>query len=105
MRGVEQGDQSQRDMEALGIDRYLVSIGKKQLFASQASEPGEGACWCLEQVESTFPDAMRLQYVHRSLAEALAWVDTLNVGMACGAARQCDKPLLPTPAGSVPGLW
>jgi hypothetical protein len=39
-----------------------VNLGKKQLFGSQANLPDvdkPGACWCLDQVEGTFPDRTR----------------------------------------------
>jgi hypothetical protein len=58
-KAVELGDENQKQMMAMGIDRYLVSLGKKQLFGSQATK--ENSCWCLHQVESSFPEAKRIE--------------------------------------------
>ncbi len=74
-RGVDLGDSNQKRMMALGIDGYLVNVGKKQLFATQATKPDLEACWCLHQVESNFPD------------------------------KECTQGLKASPKGTVSGLW
>lgn len=106
-RGVELGDASQKRMMGLGIDRYLVNIGKKQLFASQAYKLGEnGACWCLQPVERSFPDNKRLEITGRSLVDAFKWVDELNRGTQCPTvATECATSLSASPSGTVPGFW
>jgi hypothetical protein len=104
-RAVELGDPSQKRMMGLGLDRYLVNTGRKQLYASQASKPNEKSCWCLEPVEKTFPDANRKAQTDRSLKEAFQWVDELNKNTSCPAAQECEKPLANTPEGSIPGVW
>lgn len=93
-------------MMALGIDRYLVNIGKKQLFASQATkeDPTADACWCLQQVEESFPDHLRKNQAGKSLSEALNWVQELNAGKNC-PIQQCTKKLQPSPKGTVTGFW
>jgi hypothetical protein len=105
-RAVELGDTSQKRMMGLGLDRYLVNIGKKQLFASQATKPnGTNTCWCLQPVEKSFPDDKRIEYTNRSLSDAFKWVNDLNKNTACPAATECNSPLKSSPAGSVPGFW
>lgn len=37
LRSVALGNEDVKSLVALTVDRYLVSIGKKQLFGSQAS--------------------------------------------------------------------
>lgn len=105
-RAVELGDPSQQRMMALGIDRYLVNIGKKQLFASQATKEDStaDACWCLQQVEESFPDHLRKNQAGKSLSEAQNWVQELNAGKNC-PIQQCTKKLQPSPKGTVPGFW
>jgi hypothetical protein len=105
-RAVELGDASQKRLMALGVDRFLVNTGKKQLFASQASRPFDSNCWCLQPVESAFPDAKRKEFNAYSVKEALQWIDSLNAGRGCPAATECvNSDLTPTPPGSVPGIW
>jgi hypothetical protein len=106
-RAVELGDVSQKRLMGLGIDRYLVKIGQKQLFASQATKVNGSKCWCLEQVEPTFPEETRVEIANKTLAQALDWVKELNKDEpSCSEPKQCeDKPLEPTPTGSIPGLW
>lgn len=105
-RAVELGDLTQQRMMALGIDRYLVNIGKKQLFGSQATKDGSDAeaCWCLQQVEESFPDQIRKSQAGKNLKEALEWVQELNAGKSC-PTQQCTKELKPSPKGTVPGFW
>jgi hypothetical protein len=105
-RAVELGDPTQQRMMALGIDRYLVNIGKKQLFGSQATKDGltAEACWCLQQVEESFPDRLRKSQTGKSLKEALEWVQELNAGKNCHN-QQCTKELQSSPKGTVPGFW
>lgn len=105
-RAVELGDPTQKRMMALGIDRYLVNIGKKQLFGSQATKDGltAEACWCLQQVEESFPDHLRKSHTGKSLKEAMEWVQELNAGKSC-PDQQCTKELQSSPKGTVPGFW
>ncbi len=105
-RGVELGDANQERMIALGIDRYLVNIGKKQLFGSQATIPDmkSNQCWCLQQVETNFPDKRRKEVAGKTLSEAYDWVKQLNAGKQCPTV-ECSAHLDPSPKGTVPGFW
>ncbi|MGE0527901.1 MAG: hypothetical protein AB7G93_10850 [Bdellovibrionales bacterium] len=105
-QAVELGDSSQKRLMAMGIDRYLVNTGHRQLFATQASAPTMDSCYCLEEVEESFPQERRKSYMGKSVRDALTWVDSLNEGKAaCGPAQLCKKNLKPTPKGTVPGFW
>lgn len=104
-RSVALGDQSQMRMMALSIDRYLLSKGHKQLFASQASKDNSSPCWCLQRVEDTFPSKMRQQYMKATLADQIKWVDDLNSGMGCQSPNFCSVELNDSPKGTAPGFW
>jgi hypothetical protein len=105
-RAVELGDQKQRWLMAAGIDRYLVKSGFKQLFATQVFKGSSDPCWCLEPVEATFPDKLRIEYGKKSLKEALAWVKSLNESHpSCQPAKFCQKNFKNSPAGTVAGFW
>jgi hypothetical protein len=92
---------------ALAIDRYLVSIGHKELFGTQAfaADLGHG-CWCIQPVEDSFPDSRRSEY--RGGADTaytgLSYLRILNQGTNCPTSY-CNTNLLPSPEGSVPGFW
>jgi hypothetical protein len=105
-RGVELGDKKQERMMALGIDRYLVNTGHKQLFASQATKPEQTAeaCWCLQPVEKSFPEARRKEIADKSMPETISWVNSMNQGKNC-PQTECVQDLKPTPAGTIPGFW
>lgn len=105
-RAVELGDQNQKRLMALGIDRYLVNIGHKQLFASQASNPNlnPNTCWCLDPIESSFPDFLRKEISGKNLAEQVEWLKQVNEGRTCDKT-ECQKDLKPSPRGTVPGFW
>ena len=105
-RGVDLGDSTQKWWMAAGLDRYLVRIGQKQIFATQFSKPYPDPCWCLEQVEETFSDSRRIEFAKKNLSQALDYVKELNKNVpACGRASSCANPLKPSPAGTVPGFW
>jgi len=103
-RAVELGDVSQKVLMAWGLDRYLVNLGKKQLFASQFYQ-FNGGCWCLQPVEESFPDKKRIEYTKHPLADSFKGVDRMNKGTKCPAATECSTPLSASPAGTVPGFW
>lgn len=107
-KSIELGDVTQKQLVADAIDRYLISLGKKQLFGTQATRPSADPkdCWCLEQTESSFPEKRRSEYSKKSLKELVAWVGTLNAeNPACAITKFCDKDLKPSPKGAVPGFW
>ncbi len=105
-QAVELGDPSQRKLAALAVDRYLIARGQRQLFASQAQKTdfSQTGCWCLRQVEPSYPDVLRKKEAGRTLAEARAWVQKLNEGRNC-PAKDCEENLAPSPEGTVPGYW
>jgi len=105
MRGAQAGDTKQKRNMALGIDRYLVNTNHRQLFASQAFKQNSEPCFCMEPIETTFPDSLRREYMGVGIKDQLAWVDSLNKGTTCGAPKECDHKLAPSPKGTVPGLW
>lgn len=91
---------------AMAIDRYLVSIGHKELFGTQAAQPILGGCWCIQPIEESFPESIRDEYRGGSNAAytGLAYLKVLNKGSSCPAAF-CDTKLSPSPRGTVPGFW
>ncbi len=105
-RALELGKEEARTWAALGIDRYLVNSGKKQLFATQFAKPDlkPETCYCIEQTEEAFPDDRRKVITGRSYSDSLSYLNELNKGLKC-KSKQCDKPLANNPAGSLPGVW
>ena len=105
-RGVELGDSSQKWLMAAGIDRYLVNIGRKQLFATQASKPSPNACWCLEPQEKSFPAKRILEDTGKTVKQQLEWIDSLNQGApSCRPAKFCETHRANSPKGTIPGFW
>lgn len=107
-KAVDLGDDSQKVMMAKGADRYLVSLGYKQLFATQALRPSMSPsdCWCLQAVAQGMTAEQRAKYAERTLEEAFAWVDTLNKqAPRCRPAKYCERGLKEAPKGTLPGVW
>ena len=106
-RGVELGDEKQKRMMALGIDRYLVNIGQKELFGSQASKPDykPETCWCIQKVERSFPDKLRKEIAGKNLTEAFDWLKELNANNKSCPNTECTAELKPSLKGTVPGFW
>ena len=105
--GINEAEvKSAKLMAALSIDRYLVSLGDKQLFGSQfgMAQPKD-QCWCMEQVEPSFPDTLRKEYLGQSLLErSRDSFAMFNKGKNCPNV-ECSKKLKPTPKGIILGLW
>lgn len=91
---------------AMAVDRYLVSIGHKELFGTQASQTTLGGCWCIQPIEDSFPENIRSEYRGGPNADytGLAYLKILNKGTSC-PAEYCPTNLLPSPRGIVPGFW
>lgn len=105
-KAVDLGDQSAKRLMTLGIDRYLVYSGKKQLFGTQATLLSDSSCWCLNQVELTFPDKKRLEYAGKNLVESLQWISSLNSkNPSCKIMQFCNSKAKNSPAGTIPGFW
>ena len=105
-KAVELGDPKQKWLMAAGIDRYLVNINHKQLFATQASKQQDSDCWCLEEVEKSFPEKTRVEYSSKNIKQAFAWVDSMNKSLAkCLPSKFCQKNFKNSPKGTVPGFW
>lgn len=88
---------------AASIDRYLINIGHKQLFGSQITSY-DGGCFCMEPVEASFPDTIRLSHTNLSLQDRFEWLASFNEGKQC-SNQECEKELKPSPRGTVPGFW
>jgi hypothetical protein len=94
-----------RWLTAAGLDRYLVAIGRKQLFGTQLSR-GPDDKWCLEPVEPSFPEKLRIRYVRFSVKQ-----QTENTLKAMGSrqppseVKDCAGAPKPSPKGTVPGFW
>ncbi len=105
-RAVALGDLTLKKMVAMTMDRYLLSIGKKQLFGTQfLASSTTGWCFCLDPVETSFPDSYRMQYLKKKLSEQYEFLHTLNKGKKNCQSLECAKKLSPTTRGSIPGFW
>lgn len=105
-KSSELGDATQIEVMAMGIDRYLVNSGHRQLFATQATKLGTDVCWCLQKVESSFPDRQRVHFAKANLKQRIKWVETLNADQpSCKFTKICDQELKESPKGTVPGFW
>jgi hypothetical protein len=106
-KAVELGDPAQKWITAAGLDRYLVHSGQKQLFATRYGKDKGSSCWCLEPVESSFPEQRRVEWAMLNLKQALEQLKTMfnQEQVGCAEIRFCAHPLKSSPAGLVPGLW
>ncbi|HAT1659748.1 TPA: hypothetical protein I8034_000467 [Legionella pneumophila] len=102
IKASELGVVDAKQFSALAIDRYLNSIGKKQLFGSQAMKIN--GCFCMVPVESTFPDATRQNYAGFTLKDKYNWIASLNEDKNC-SNTECDLNLLDSAQGTIPGFW
>jgi hypothetical protein len=102
-KAVELGDSKEKSAVAQAVDRYLVSIGHKQLFGTQLFKAGTASCYCLQPMEESFPDSMREQYL-KPESYGLTFFKNYNGSAHC-PDTYCDSKLLPSPKGTVVGFW
>ena len=114
-KAIELGDPSHiqeiRDNKKLwaeGIDRYLVNSKQKQLFGTQFSKPSLDPkdCWCIEEVEKSFSEKKRREYLNVNLNQILDGLNKLNAqNPQCKVPTFCAKGFKPSPVGTIPGFW
>lgn len=102
---VKLGDASQVWLTAAALDRYLVSIGHKQLFGTQMIK-GTTQDWCIQPVEPSFPEELRLIYVKFSIENQIAnTLKGIGSTQSPSDVKVCEPTLKATPKGTVLGFW
>lgn len=72
----------------------------------QENKDEGSSCWCLEAVETSFPEDKRIEYAKKSLDDSLLWLKSINVNQpACSDVTYCNRPLKASPAGTAAGFW
>jgi hypothetical protein len=102
-KAVELGDTKEKQAVAQAVDRYLVSVGHKQLFGSQLYKDASATCYCLQPTEESFPNSTREQYL-KPASYGLTFLNNYNGNKNCPKPT-CDTKLLPSPQGTVTGFW
>lgn len=105
-KAVSLGDLKAKGEVAMAIDRYLVSLGHKQLFGTQAFQSHPGDCWCIHAIEESFPKVLRDEYRggENAAYTGLQYLKILNSSKSCPTAY-CPSKLKASPTGIVPGFW
>lgn len=102
---VRLGDKTQLWWTAAALDRYLVKIGQKQLFGTQLRQDGSGL-WCIETVEPSFPESLRMKFVKLSVKDQIArTLKGIGAEQSPHDVKNCEPSLKPSAKGSVPGFW
>ena len=105
-RAFDLGKEDESSLIADAVDRYLISIGQKQLFAAQTFRNGPRGCHCLGEVEQTFPDKLRIEYTGKSLQERIDDLREENKSNPlCKNILYCPTHLRPPTRGQFPGIW
>lgn len=105
-RALEMGDETQRQMIANSVDRYLLSLGYRQLFGAQTFRSGPNQCHCLDPTELKFSEKSRLNICGISLGQRIQALQESNrKDPVCREVIYCDKKLLAPPRGIIPGIW
>lgn len=106
-RAIALGDVKQKGLAAATIDRYLISIGKKQIFGTQfyADNIIQDGCFCLQPVERSFPDSLRMKYIGKKLSNQYNYVSELNNQKINCSLIECRTKLSSTPKGTIVGFW
>jgi hypothetical protein len=104
-KAVKLGDGAQHWLTAAALDRYLVKMGQKQLFGTQMSKDAAGR-WCLQPVEPSFSESLRIEYVKFSVKDQIArTLKGIGSAQAPQDVKDCEPMLKASPKGTVPGFW
>ncbi|MCB0392143.1 MAG: hypothetical protein KDD58_12705, partial [Bdellovibrionales bacterium] len=77
----------------------------KQLFGTQMSR-GSTKDWCIQPVEPSFPEKLRLQYVKLSVDDQIAnTLKGIGSNQSPSDVKDCDPLLKPSPKGTILGFW
>jgi hypothetical protein len=88
------------------IDRYLISLGYKQLFGAQSYRSGPNGCHCIASIEEKFSERNRVRVCGISLKDRIISLQKENqANSACQDVLYCDKDLKSPPKGIFPGIW
>jgi hypothetical protein len=105
-KAIELGDETQKQLMVDAIDRYLISLGYKQLFGAQSYRDRPPGCHCLAPVESKFADKKRIEICGSSLDKRISSLQDENKGnSSCKSVLYCDMNLKTPPKGTFPGIW
>lgn len=110
VRAVELGDESASWLIPRAIDRYFMSTGYKQLYATNLrgeprdpeAGPEGGFVMCLWPVADAVTDAEREALGVRTVEEQLAWAAQINEERE---GRFCETDAEVPPRGEFPGYW
>jgi hypothetical protein len=110
LKSFQMGKKAAGMMVANTIDRYLKSLGYRQLFGGQADTYGPGKeikdlCFCLWPIEKSFPDSKRAEFAFLSRSQIKKWLKDLNQGRKGCSQPTCPVPAKPVPAGMFPKIW
>jgi hypothetical protein len=99
------GDEPSRWLTAAGLDRYLVKVNQMQLFGTQLGKDSAGN-FCLQPVEPTFTESVRVEYIKRTLKENTAYVlKGIGSTQTVEDTKDCEPALKRSSRGTVPGFW
>lgn len=80
------GDANARQLAMVALDRYLISIGKKQIFGSQVALVNQ--CYCMLPVEESISNDIRRKYAASALHDRYRWLASINKDNHC-SNREC----------------
>lgn len=109
-QAFQKGKESAGAMVGNGVDRYLMTLGYRQLFGGQAvtdqkDQENPSPCFCLWPIEPTFPEKRRKELKFKSQTEMQAWLKDLNAGKKGCTQTYCQVEAKPVPQGTVLGIW
>jgi hypothetical protein len=105
-RALDLGDETQKQMVANAIDRYLINLGYKQIFGAQRFRNGPDGCHCLGQTELKFPEKQRMKVCGVSLEQRIISLREENKdNPICEKVLYCETQLKSPPKGMFPGIW
>jgi hypothetical protein len=105
-KAYDLGMKDQSQLMADAIDRYLISLGQRQLFGAQRFRNIVPNCRCLGETEIKFSDKLRVKYTGKSLADRILDLHEANKdNPACNNILYCPTNLMPPAKGTFPGIW
>lgn len=106
-RATRLGSKDAKWLSGASLDRYLMNLGYKQIYATQAktANPVDPAsCWCLWPVEETATEDLRKEFGVKTVEEQMRWLNTINKDKKDCKPSFCPTDAKPVSRNSLPGV-
>lgn len=105
-RAAELGNKEAKWLSGASLDRYLMNLGYKQIYATQAKtlNNDSATCWCLWPVDDNATEDLRKAFGMKTVQEQMRWLETLNTDKKGCKPSFCSVDTKSVPRNGIAGV-